>query len=1001
MLNITTIHSLFAVERTGVAMCRLSVAVFAFLLIIPYANAQTSSRIEETEITLVGAWDTESHDEYSDGRAVLANFSAHDPSAHATFEFEGTGITWIGARTHNGGLFDWIIDEATADERSGTVNTYIDGVERFSTEVLVTDLSPGVHTFKFLSLGIHGDSMLSGSPSETYIDAFDVVMNDNTPTVTVVAASATYPASTEEGGFTSTSDDPLGPFSGQSVMFRGLNEGGVAQVYRYRLDYEQIVTLDSVVVEGAAWAGDTISLLDEQGIEITDIIPLSHNGGNSFFNQIIDVADVTGQTFFLEEWNTDTNWRYRSNIEVRLKEDVPADEVHVRVRAIVDGRSQINIQDNQLWWHHFQDIAPGKHNGLDEPTIINAFDWFPVWPFNDEFRSCDCESDKFDLADAGVQLTNDLELLELRVVDARISASLIQSPSAANGFHTIIELDDDTSGSATYQVVAVFGSKSPIKVPGTSNPWLAGMPDESTAAGGDVAPDQSPVLAPVAFTPGVAISFSASGLVSHCNCGLNGPDGDISDYMPHAMENGMPDTNMPLNALAGVFLGPDQPDLSQPPSGLDFGVGGNVADGINYTDLSPDLKQVFFIGDGLTDAGASQQITPPAGATRLYLGTNDLEGWYDNIGEFEVEVSDGTPPVNNVPAAANDSADADTGVSVVIDVLENDQGLADTPIVVAISANPANGTAIAGADNNITYTSNPGFEGDDGFQYTATDRDGDASSATVTVTVVDPNANVIPLAIDDSADVNSGETVNIDVIANDQGLSDLPIAVSISADPANGSAQVLTDNHVAYTADNTFSGTDTFEYTVMDVDGDASSATVIVTVIDPDANVLPIANDDSANVWVDFQFGGNVVIDVLANDQGLDDDPVSVEIYSSPGVGSVVVLANNRISYTTYDSSSNEDSFQYFVTDANGDWASAKVTITIRPSTLADEQADNTNKKKGGGSTDPLWLLVLLLLILKSRVRHFAGFLQLIHGTQRDVDSGFYAGCIVKNSGTG
>jgi len=30
-------------------------------------------------------------------------------------------------------------------------------------------------TFKFLSLGIHGDTMISESPSETYIDAFDVV----------------------------------------------------------------------------------------------------------------------------------------------------------------------------------------------------------------------------------------------------------------------------------------------------------------------------------------------------------------------------------------------------------------------------------------------------------------------------------------------------------------------------------------------------------------------------------------------------------------------------------------------------------------------------------------------------------------------------------------------------------------------------------------------------------------------------------------------------------
>ena len=131
-------------------------------------------RIEETEDTLVGEWFTEADPEYSGGTAVYANFDVFDPGAYATFEFVGTGVTWIGARTFNAGLFDWIIDEGTAHQRSGTVNTYIDGVDRFTTELLVDDLAPGHHTFKFVSLGIHGGTMQPGLPSETYIDAFDI-----------------------------------------------------------------------------------------------------------------------------------------------------------------------------------------------------------------------------------------------------------------------------------------------------------------------------------------------------------------------------------------------------------------------------------------------------------------------------------------------------------------------------------------------------------------------------------------------------------------------------------------------------------------------------------------------------------------------------------------------------------------------------------------------------------------------------------------------------------
>jgi hypothetical protein len=131
-------------------------------------------RIEETEVTLVGEWFGEAYPEYSGGTAVYANFDVFDPGAYATFEFGGTGVAWIGARTFNGGLFDWIIDEGTTHQRSGTVNTYIDGVERITTEPLVDDLAPDHHTFKFVSSGIHGGTMQAELPSETYIDAFDI-----------------------------------------------------------------------------------------------------------------------------------------------------------------------------------------------------------------------------------------------------------------------------------------------------------------------------------------------------------------------------------------------------------------------------------------------------------------------------------------------------------------------------------------------------------------------------------------------------------------------------------------------------------------------------------------------------------------------------------------------------------------------------------------------------------------------------------------------------------
>ena len=148
----------------------VSIAGLAFS---PSASAYTY-RIEETEITLEGEWQSEYDPEYSQKKSVYANFDIFDPRAYATFTFEGTAITWIGARTFNAGLFEWIIDEGTAYELRDTVNTYIPGVDRYTTELLADDLAPGPHTFKFLSLGINGLTYGYGLPSETYIDAFDI-----------------------------------------------------------------------------------------------------------------------------------------------------------------------------------------------------------------------------------------------------------------------------------------------------------------------------------------------------------------------------------------------------------------------------------------------------------------------------------------------------------------------------------------------------------------------------------------------------------------------------------------------------------------------------------------------------------------------------------------------------------------------------------------------------------------------------------------------------------
>jgi hypothetical protein len=181
--------------------------------------------------------------------------------------------------------------------------------------------------------------------------------------------------------------------------------------------------------------------------------------------------------------------------------------------------------------------------------------------------------------------------------------------------------------------LALFAAvtRAAVNVPGTANPWLAGMSNGSTACGGDSAPTQSPVLFQ-SFAPGSVLVFSVTGTTDHGGVpfGLT-PDG--GPLQAHAAENGISSNNLPISSLVGVFLDGSQPSSTPAPGSFPYVPGASV--------LRPGLKQIFFIGDGLTgtNTGTTQQIVAPAGATRLFLGTQDGCGWSDNGGSFSTTIT--------------------------------------------------------------------------------------------------------------------------------------------------------------------------------------------------------------------------------------------------------------------------------------------------------------------------------------------------------------------------
>ncbi len=193
----------------------------------------------------------------------------------------------------------------------------------------------------------------------------------------------------------------------------------------------------------------------------------------------------------------------------------------------------------------------------------------------------------------------------------------------------------------------LLASPVTVTVPGTSDPWLAGMPNGSMASRNpeevigvvDGAPGQSPVeVVGVTLRAGLVLNFRALGGVRHApELPLAPPDGSSTAIAQHlaGSENGLSNVSAPYDSLLGVFLGSTSPSGSAAPGPLDF----SQQFQRDYVRLAPQLRQIFFIGDGFTTQGAIGRVLVPDGATRLFLGTMDSHGWGNNGGEFQVIIS--------------------------------------------------------------------------------------------------------------------------------------------------------------------------------------------------------------------------------------------------------------------------------------------------------------------------------------------------------------------------
>ena len=175
---------------------------------------------------------------------------------------------------------------------------------------------------------------------------------------------------------------------------------------------------------------------------------------------------------------------------------------------------------------------------------------------------------------------------------------------------------------------------------------------------------------------------------------------------------------------------------------------------------------------------------------------------------------------------------------------------------------------------------------------------------------------VLPVANDDSATVDSGDSITVNALDNDTGSG---IKISSITDPNNGSA-TFSENSITYTANADFVGNDSLQYTINDSDGNSSSANILFNV-KASPIVTLLANNDIATTYQDV----GKIIDVLVNDTGKQ---INIQSNTQPENG-VVSIENNKLQYTPHNGFSGNDSFQYTIADSDGETSIALVTMSV------------------------------------------------------------------------
>ncbi|MBS8270683.1 tandem-95 repeat protein, partial [Halomonas litopenaei] len=434
------------------------------------------------------------------------------------------------------------------------------------------------------------------------------------------------------------------------------------------------------------------------------------------------------------------------------------------------------------------------------------------------------------------------------------------------------------------------------------------------------------------------------------NYTITDADGDTSQAtLTINVENGTP-TTQPTNVQvneAGLDEGSQSATNSEQVKGQ---LVATDAQGDDLTFKAETIKGSYGEIDIRADGSFTYTLTKPV--TSSDNPVDDAESFVYTVtdshgnsatGTITVDVIDDVPQaVNDTPAALQSATSLTTTAGN--GMLANDVQGADGATVISVDTSGMRGQLSWNADGSYTYTADANGSYEEVVRYTIRDADGDTSQTNIKFVVNDgsPTANASAATVSEA-----GLATGSDAASNSEVAEGQLQASDAQGDALTFTAAILRGNYgtlvieengsYTYTHDtavtgaeadngqNILNGQDVFSYTVTDIHGNSSTASISINIVDD----VPMAVDDVVSTAEDTE----VTVDVLANDEGGADGASLVSASMASGyesAGRVTIDSDTgEVTFTPAAGFEGAALIDYTIRDADGDTSNATLTVNV------------------------------------------------------------------------